>query len=237
MLENEVITQDVSESEVEPKGILYDYKQKYDVKQAKKEKRKNLMQFIKYALCAASAGIIQIVSFAILQAVIPQSGKTIHFIVEDMELVTFISTTVALCLSILWNFTLNRKFTFKDAGNVPLAMILAFIFYVPFYPFQTWYVHTVKTGLMPYMSLDLAGIIAEATVMIINFVLEFFWQKFVVFRKKKGDKKDVQQSGENDCQDDGTERDATHGDDEVLQKEVNDNVVQDDENKTKTEIE
>ena len=54
-----------------------------------------------------------------------------------MDLVTFISTTVALCASILWNFTFNRKFTFKDAGNVPKAMLLAFLFYVPFYPFQT----------------------------------------------------------------------------------------------------
>ncbi len=168
-----------------PRGILYDYKIKHDEKLAKKEKRKGVMQFIKYALCAASAGIIQMASFAILQAAIPATNKTIHFIVEDMELVTFISTTVALCLSILWNFTLNRKFTFKDASNVPKAMILAFLFYVPFYPFQTWYVYTVKTGLMPHMSADLAGIIAEATVMICNFVLEFFWQKFVVFRKKK----------------------------------------------------
>ncbi len=235
MLENEVMTQEVSESEVEPKGILYDYKQKFDVKQAKKEKRKNLIQFIKYALCAASAGIIQMVSFAILQAAIPQSGKTVHFIVEDMELVTFISTTVALCLSILWNFTLNRKFTFKDAGNVPLAMILAFIFYIPFYPFQTWYVHTVKVGLVPYMSVDLAGIIAEATVMIINFILEFFWQKFVVFRKKKGDSKDAQQDGENNCQDFSEECDGAHGDDEVLQKEVNHNVVQDEESDTRSE--
>lgn len=169
-------------------GILSDYKTLWDAKQAKREKRKNLWQFVKYALCAASAGIIQFVSFTILQAVIPSSGKTIHFIVEDMDVVTFTATTVALCLSILWNFTLNRKFTFKDAGNVPKAMILAFLFYVPFYPFQTWYVHTVKFSLAEHISLDGAGIIAEGTVMICNFVLEFFWQKFVVFRKKKAAK-------------------------------------------------
>ncbi len=185
-----------------PRGILYDYKIKHDEKLAKKEKRKGVMQFIKYALCAASAGIIQMASFAILQAAIPATNKTIHFIVEDMELVTFISTTVALCLSILWNFTLNRKFTFKDASNVPKAMILAFLFYVPFFPFQTWYVHTVKTGLSPHMSADLAGIIAEATVMICNFVLEFFWQKFVVFRKKKEKKvEEVVEDSNADVQD------------------------------------
>ena len=147
------------------------------------------MQFIKYALCAASAGIIQIVLFSILQAVIPSNGKTTHFIVEDMDLVTFIATTVALCASILWNFTFNRKFTFKDAGNVPKAMILAFLFYVPFSPFQTWYVHTIKSLLVEAIGTDGAGIIAEGTVMIINFALEFMWQKFVVFRKPK-DKKE-----------------------------------------------
>lgn len=166
------------------KEILYETSLKQAEKNAKKEKRKGVMQFIKYALCAASAGIIQIVLFSILQAVIPSNGKTIHFIVEDMDLVTFIATTVALCASILWNFTFNRKFTFKDAGNVPKAMVLAFLFYVPFYPFQTWYVHTIKSLLVDAIGVDGAGIIAEGTVMIINFALEFMWQKFVVFRKK-----------------------------------------------------
>lgn len=160
-------------------------------KKCKKEKRKGVLQFIKYAFCAASAGIIQLALFSILQAVIPQSGKTIRFIVEDMDLVTFISTTVALCASILWNFTFNRKFTFKDAGNVPKAMLLAFLFYVPFYPFQTWYVHTIKSLLVDAIGVDGAGIIAEGTVMIINFALEFMWQKFVVFRKRKEKKEEA----------------------------------------------
>lgn len=172
------------------KGILYETSLKQAEKNAKKEKRRGVMQFIKYALCAASAGIIQIVLFSILQAVIPSNGKTIHFIVEDMDLVTFIATTVALCASILWNFTFNRKFTFKDAGNVPKAMVLAFLFYVPFYPFQTWYVHTIKSFLVGAIGVDGAGIIAEGTVMIINFALEFMWQKFVVFRKPKAKKEE-----------------------------------------------
>ena len=186
------------ESSAEPtKGILYETSLKQAEKNAKKEKRKGVMQFIKYALCAASAGIIQIVLFSILQAVIPSNGKTIHFIVEDMDLVTFIATTVALCASILWNFTFNRKFTFKDAGNVPKAMILAFLFYVPFYPFQTWYVHTIKFLLVDAIGTDAAGIIAEGTVMVINFVLEFMWQKFVVFRKPKDKKENETENADN----------------------------------------
>ena len=172
------------------KGILYETSLKQAEKNAKKEKRKGVLQFIKYAFCAASAGIIQLALFSILQAVIPQSGKTIRFIVEDMDLVTFISTTVALCASILWNFTFNRKFTFKDAGTVPNAMLLAFLFYVPLYPFPTWYVHTIKSLLVDAIGVDGAGIIAEGTVMIINFALEFMWQKFVVFRKPKAKKEE-----------------------------------------------
>lgn len=184
-------------AEESPKGILYETSLKQAEKNAKREKRKGVMQFIKYALCAASAGIIQIVLFSILQAVIPSNGKTIHFIVEDMDLVTFIATTVALCASILWNFTFNRKFTFKDAGNVPKAMILAFLFYVPFYPFQTWYVHTIKSLLVEAIGTDGAGIIAEGSVMIINFALEFMWQKFVVFRKPKDKKENKTEENEN----------------------------------------
>ncbi len=188
-----------------PKGILYEIGLKQAEKNAKKEKRKGVMQFIKYALCAASAGIIQIVLFSILQAVIPSNGRTIHFIVEDMDLVTFIATTVALCASILWNFTFNRKFTFKDAGNVPKAMILAFLFYVPFYPFQTWYVHTIKFLLVDAIGTDAAGIIAEGTVMVINFVLEFMWQKFVVFRKPKDKKENETENAENSDAPENTE--------------------------------
>ena len=199
---NDIVVEQTSPTAEEPaaespKGILYETSLKQAEKNAKREKRKGVIQFIKYALCAASAGIIQIVLFSILQAVIPSNGKTIHFIVEDMDLVTFIATTVALCASILWNFTFNRKFTFKDAGNVPKAMILAFLFYVPFYPFQTWYVHTIKSLLVEAIGTDGAGIIAEGTVMIINFALEFMWQKFVVFRKPKDKKETKTEENEN----------------------------------------
>ncbi len=208
IIDEQPIPQTEESSAETPKGILYETSLKQAEKNAKKEKKKGVMQFIKYALCAASAGIIQIVLFSILQAVIPSNGKTIHFIVEDMDLVTFIATTVALCASILWNFTFNRKFTFKDAGNVPKAMVLAFLFYVPFYPFQTWYVHTIKFLLVDAIGTDAAGIIAEGTVMIINFVLEFMWQKFVVFRKPKDEKENKTENAENSGNTENTENTA-----------------------------
>ncbi len=151
----------------------------WEIQDYKREKRKGVIQVIKYWLFAASAAIIQLVSFTILQAVLPDMG-TMNFII-DMPTNLFIATTVALILSILWNFTLNRKFTFKSAGNVPRAMFLAFLFYVPFYPFQTWYVPTITAALG---STEVAGIIAEATVILLNGIFEFCWQKFFIYRNE-----------------------------------------------------
>ncbi len=196
------------------KGVLYEYSLKVAEKKAIREKRQTAYQALKYFLCATSAGIIQMLLFTILQAAIPSSDKTIDFIVE-MPLVTFISTTVALCASILWNFTLNRKFTFKDAGNVPLAMFLAFLFYVPFYPFQTYCVNAVKEALIGLgVNEDLSGIVGEATAMVCNFVLEFLWQKFVVFRKPKNKKATADAQG-----------DSTNDDSVELAQDVAEEIV------------
>lgn len=76
---DENVEKEQSEQEISSQGILYDYSVKHAAALAKKEKRKGVMQFIKYALCAASAGIIQIVLFTILQAVLPKDmGHSLH---------------------------------------------------------------------------------------------------------------------------------------------------------------
>jgi len=101
-------------------------------------------------LFSISAGVIQALSSFLLELVILKNfidvNATVNFIGERNE-ITFISTTVGLALSIVWNFTFNRKFTFKAANNVPIAMLLAFVFYVPFYPFQVWYVDVITKEL------------------------------------------------------------------------------------------
>ncbi|MBQ9276281.1 MAG: hypothetical protein IJ226_01650 [Clostridia bacterium] len=158
----------------------------------RKAKRQARLQPLKYFLCAASAGVIQFVSALVLHSVLDNfidRESSIFFIVELNE-ITFIADTVGLGLSIFWNFTLNRKFTFKDAGNIPIAMLLAFLFYVPFYPFQIWYIDTIEKALLASTGGELstfAFIIAQGTCMAYNLVLEFLWQKFVVFRKKRSD--------------------------------------------------
>ncbi len=150
----------------------------------KKINKKEFLRAVKFTLFSISAGVIQIISsfllkLLILDRIIP-ADKTINFIIEQ-PLETFIAETVGLALSIIWNFTFNRKFTFKAANNVPVAMLLAFVFYVPFYPFQTWYIAAVEKSLANIG--EWGFVIAQITVMIINFVLEYLWQTFVVFRK------------------------------------------------------
>ncbi len=96
------------------------------------QKNSSVWQAVKYFLCAASAGLIQFVTFTILSTVFDKTGVTASmgkmWFFGEMDKSLFMATTIALGLSVLWNFTLNRKFTFKAANNVPLAMGLAFLF-------------------------------------------------------------------------------------------------------------
>ena len=162
---------------------------------------KELWRAIKFTLFSISAGAIQIISSTILKLVLDSvidTNATVVFI-RQQPTSTFVADTVGLALSIIWNFTFNRKFTFKAASNVPLAMALAFLFYVPFYPFQTWYVPMVEENLA---SIGFWGyLIGLGTCMIINFVLEFLWQKFVVFRGKVDSNEKKESADETEKQD------------------------------------
>lgn len=145
--------------------------------------KKELWRTIKFTLFSISAGVIQMVSslllkLLILDKFIPEDASFVYMV--ELNTNTFIADTVGLALSILWNFTFNRKFTFKAANNVPIAMTLAFLFYVPFYHFQIWYIDTIEKCLVNIG--DWGFVIALGTCMIINFILEYLWQTFVVFR-------------------------------------------------------
>lgn len=192
MDENEIIEESSEiQDEYEETTTPEEKPVKKSLKQKLKEtdqKNGSVWQAIKYFLCAASAGLIQFVTFTIMKTAFDKTGVTesmgTMWFFQDINKTTFIATTIALGLSVLWNFTLNRKFTFKAANNVPLAMGLAFLFYVPFYPFQTWYVGAVENAINNSVGYEASwgAIIAEGTVMLINGILEFCWQKFVVFR-------------------------------------------------------
>ena len=123
---------------------------------------RELMRTIKYALVAASAGLIQIGTFTLL-------NELFHFSY-------WVSYLIALVLSVLWNFTINRRYTFKSASNIPKAMLLVAAYYAVFTPLSTLLEDylTETRGWNEYL--------VTAINMIINFLTEFLYQRFVVFR-------------------------------------------------------
>ena len=87
------------------------------------DKKKQLWQTVKFTLFSISVGVIQIGSFAVLE-----------IFIKDY----WIPYLISLVLSILWNFTLNRRYTFKSAANIPVAMAKVFGFYLVFTPLSTY---------------------------------------------------------------------------------------------------
>lgn len=124
--------------------------------------KKELVRTIKYALIAASAGIIQLGAFALLN--------------ELLHLPYWVSYLIALVLSVLWNFTFNRRYTFKSASNVPKAMALVFVYYLVFTPAST-YLERYLTDLRHWNEY-----LVTIVNMLLNFVTEFLYQRFFVFR-------------------------------------------------------
>jgi putative flippase GtrA len=122
--------------------------------------KKQLWQATKFTLFSISAGIIQIGSFAVLE-----------LFIKDY----WVPYLISLLLSILWNFTLNRKFTFKSAANVPVAMAKVLGFYLLFTPLSTWLGNLAEAG-------GVNDFLILGVTMVSNFVLEFLFCKFVVYR-------------------------------------------------------
>ena len=125
-----------------------------------KDNKKQLWQAVKFTLFSISAGVIQIGSFALLE-----------IFIQDY----WIPYLISLILSILWNFTWNRRYTFKSAANVPVAMAKVFGFYLVFTPLSTWLGNLAEgCGINDFVIL--------IVTMLANFVLEYLFCKFVVYR-------------------------------------------------------
>ena len=102
------------------------------------------------------------------------SGGTI---VSSGELLLVVGDGVGLVLSVLWNFTLNRRYTFKSANNVPIAMLKVACFYAVFTPLSTWLDKVLTENyLWP-------GMLSTVLIMSTNFVTEFLYDRFFVFGK------------------------------------------------------
>ena len=124
--------------------------------------KKEFWRSVKFVLFSISAGVIQILSFTLLE--------------EIFHVTHWLSYLVALVLSVLWNFTLNRKFTFYSANNIPVAMLKVAAFYLVFTPLSTLWT-AVLTGASVGMNEYLVLIIT----MLINFVTEYLYDRFIVF--------------------------------------------------------
>lgn len=123
-------------------------------------KKDHYTQAFKFLLFSVSAGAIQAISFTLL-------FELAHFIYWPAYL-------IALTLSVLWNYTLNRKFTFKSANNIPIAMMKVAGYYAVFTPLSTWWGDALTgIGWNEYLVLFIT--------MVINLVTEFLFTKFYVY--------------------------------------------------------
>ena len=127
-------------------------------------KKTELGRVVRFTLFSASAGLIEMGAFAALSALTAWSYWPRYLI--------------ALVLSVLWNFTLNRKFTFCSAGNVPLAMLQVAGFYAVFTPLSTWW-----TAVLTGPSVGWNEYLVLIGTMLINFVSEYLFDRLVVFRR------------------------------------------------------
>ena len=124
--------------------------------------KKEFLRAVKFTLFSLSAGIIEIVVFTIL-------NKFTNFNYWACYL-------PALILSVIWNFTLNRNYTFKSASNVPIAMFKVFIFYLVFTPLST------IIGNFLAENLNWNEFLVTIINMLANFILEYLYDKYYVFK-------------------------------------------------------
>ena len=143
--------------------------------QEKKKDRTELIRTVKFVLFSISAGVIQIGSFTLLTSV------------TDWDY--WVRYLISLVLSVLWNFTLNREFTFRSVSNVPVAMLKVAAYYAVFTP--------VTTILGQYL-VDKCGwddFVVTLLNMVLNFVTEYLYDRFVVFGKSIDTNRRAQQKG------------------------------------------
>ena len=123
----------------------------------------SVWQVVKFTLFSISAGLIQVAAFTLMETV--------------FHLPYWPSYLTALVLSVLWNFTFNRRYTFRSDASVGRSMLLVALFYAVFTPVSTWWGHVLTTaGWNDFLVL--------AITMAVNFVTEFLYQRFVVYRTR-----------------------------------------------------
>ena len=139
----------------------------------KEEKRKEIWRTIKFLLFSFSAGAIEFCSFWFMTTCIPHPVFT-------AAQYKWVPLTISLALSVIWNFTFNRRFTFQSASNVPVAMLKVLAYYLVFGPLSIGF---VQLYLIDYLKLEKWELLLKIAVMFVNLVTEFLYQRWFVFGK------------------------------------------------------
>lgn len=156
-----------------------------------KNKKKDILQFIKFALFSASAGIIQLGSFTLMNEVIIKMDFFQKLMADHEGFARIMQNEygpiylIALLLSVIWNFTFNRKFTFNSANNIPIAMLKVLGYYAVFTPISTVVGNHFTAA---YADTPAIEYIVLGITMVTNMITEFLFDKFVVFRTPKEEK-------------------------------------------------
>ena len=137
-------------------------KKQEQTKKTKKMDKAEIFRILKFVGFSISAGVIQIVSFEILY--------------HAINWYWWPSYLISIILSVIWNFTFNRKFTFQSASNVYIAMAWTLLYYVAFIPISVF-------GGNELENIGWHGTLVTVLMMLLNFVTEFAWQRYFVFRK------------------------------------------------------
>lgn len=123
--------------------------------------KQTAVQVAKFVAFSMGAGIIQFVTFTLLT--------------ELTDLSYWLRYLPSLVLSVLYNFTVNRRYTFKSATNVPIAMLKVAFYYCLFTPLSTYLGHlATNAGVNDYL--------VEIVTMLCNLVTEFLVCRFWVYR-------------------------------------------------------
>ena len=125
--------------------------------------KKELWRTVKYLLFTASAGAIELGGFALMNELIGWGY--------------WLSYLIALVASVVWNFSFNRRYTFKSSSNIPKAMLLVLAYYCVFTPATTLLEHYL-TDIVHWNEY-----LVTILNMLLNVSTEFPYQRFVVFRK------------------------------------------------------
>lgn len=135
----------------------------------KSNKMQEFWRVVKFTLFSISAGVIQLGGYALFADV--------------LHLPDWVAYLLALVASVVWNFTLNRRFTFQSAANVPVAMLKVLAYYAVFTPLST----TLEWWLTEQLLWN--GYLVTVINMLLNFVTEFLYQRFFVFKNHLDDRK------------------------------------------------